>query len=71
MVYVQTNLYQFISLSDDPVFNRIKDLNIGQETQIDSFKVRKTERFYEIENEDVHEVFNSLDKCYSFVSSNL
>ncbi|MEK4494479.1 hypothetical protein [Ureibacillus sp. FSL W8-0352] len=69
MVYVQTNLYQFISLSDDPVFRKINNLKIGDEIQIDSFKVRKTERFYEVENEDLHELFNSLDKCYSFISS--
>lgn len=67
----QTNLYEFTSLNDDPVFNRIKNLDIGQEIQIEAFNVRKTDKFYEVESEELHEGFKSLVRCYSFISSNI
>ncbi|MBB5148637.1 hypothetical protein [Ureibacillus thermosphaericus] len=39
--------------------------------KIDSFNIRKNERFYEIENDELHEVFKSVDKCYTFISSKI
>lgn len=67
----QTNLYDFLDLRDDPVFNQIESLNDGEEIQIDSFYIRKTEKFYEVENEEIHEGFKTIRKCYSFICSNL
>jgi len=68
---IQTNLYEFISLDDDPVFTKIRNLQTGEEIKIDSFNIRKNERFYEIENDELHEVFKSVDKCYAFISSKI
>lgn len=68
---IQTNLYEFISLDDDPVFTKIRNLKTGEEIKIDSFNIRKNERFYEIENDELHEVFKSVDKCYTFISSKI
>lgn len=71
MLYIQTNLYEFLNLFDDPVFNKLKNLLIDEEIQIDSFTIRKTNKFYEVENEEMHEAFESLDECYSFLSTHL
>lgn len=67
----QTNLYEFLGLSNDPLFNQIERLGEGEEIRIDSFNIRKTNKFYEVENDEIHEGFKTLSKCYSFICSNL
>lgn len=67
----QTTLYEFLELHEDPVFNQIENLREGDEVQIDSFTVRKTDKFFEVENEEFHEPFRTVNKCYSFISSKL
>lgn len=68
-MFLQTTLYEFLELTEDPVFNQIEKLRTGEEIQIESFNVRKTEKFYEVENDDVHEGFRTKEKCYSFIIS--
>jgi len=68
---VQTTLYEFLEPNEDPVFNKIEKLREGEEIQIDSFSVRRTDKFYEVENDEFHEPFRTLDNCYNFISSNL
>lgn len=67
----QTTLYEFLELNEDPVFNQIEKLREGEEIQIDSFSVRRTAKFYEVESDEFHEGFKTKEKCYSFISSNL
>lgn len=42
---IQTNLYEFISLDDDPVFTKIRNLKTGEEIKIDSFNIERTKDF--------------------------
>lgn len=65
---LQTTLYEFLDLREDPVFNQIEQLHTGEEIQIDSFRIRKTDKFYEVENDEMHEPFKSLEECYAFIS---
>lgn len=65
----QTSFYDFINPVTDPVFNQINNLQVGDEIQVYSFKVRRTDIFYEVENDDFHEGFKTVDKCYSFICS--
>lgn len=65
----QTTLFEFTSLSDDPIFRKLKNIQTGHEIQIDSVHVRKTEKLYEIENDEYHEAFKSIEKCYEFLSN--
>lgn len=68
---LQTSLYEFLDLNEDPIFNLIQGLNEGDEIQVESFSVRKTDKFYEIENDELHEGFKTINQCYLFISSNL
>lgn len=68
---LQTSLYEFLDLNEDPIFNLIQSLREGDEIQVESFSVRKTDKFYEIENDELHEGFKTINQCYSFISSNL
>lgn len=67
----QTTLYEFIGLQDDPVFNLISKMHEGDEIQIDSFAVRKTDKFYEVESGEYHEPFKTIDKCYLLIASKI
>lgn len=65
------NLYEVLGLEDDPVYKKINSLKENQVVKIESFNIRKTEKFYEVENEEIHEGFKTKEKCYSFISSKL
>jgi len=67
----QTNLFEFIGLGTDPVFNKLERMRTGDEIQIGAYMIRKTRKLYEVETKEVHEGFSQLMSCYSFISSNL
>ncbi len=67
----QMNLYEVIGLDDDPVYQLIDRLKENEEIKVETFNIRKTEKFYEVENDNFHEGFKTKIKCYSFVSSAL
>lgn len=67
----QMNLYEILGLDNDPVYQLINSLKENEEVEIDSFQIRKTDKFYEVENEELHEGFKTKEKCYSFISSKL
>ena len=68
---LQMNLYEVLGLEDDPVYRLINSLKVNEEIEVDSYFVRNTGKFFEVENEDVHIGFKTKEKCYSFVSSKL
>ncbi|RNC98255.1 hypothetical protein [Lysinibacillus halotolerans] len=68
---LQMNLYEVLGLEDDPVYRKINSLKENDEVKIESFNIRKTDKFYEVENEELHEGFKTKEKCYSFISSKL
>lgn len=63
----QLNIYNMLGLSNDPVFTLIEQLRINDEIQIENLTVKKTIKFYEIENDDLHELFGDKEKCYTFI----
>lgn len=65
------NLYEVLGLESDPVYKKINGLKENEEVKIESFNIRKTDKFYEVENEEFHEGFKTKEKCYSFISSKL
>lgn len=63
------NIYEILGMQHDPIYRMIELLNINEETQIGKHIIRRTDKFYEIENELMHEGFSDLDNCYRFLSA--
>jgi len=62
------NIYEIIGLQDDPVYQKLEQLQLDEEIQIDAHKVRLTDKFYEVENDEVHLGFKDKVGCYQFLS---
>ncbi|MFF5994812.1 hypothetical protein AAGS61_08615 [Lysinibacillus sp. KU-BSD001] len=62
------NIYEIIGLHDDPVYQKLEQLQPDDEILIDAHTVRLTDKFYEVENDDVHLGFKDKIGCYQFLS---
>lgn len=63
------NMYEILGLSDDPIYVLIDKLKENEEVIIESHIIRRTEKFFEVENTELHESFTSKMKCYRFIDS--
>ena len=66
---VNVNIYDIIGLTFDPIYMALQKLNDNEEFLIDKYTIRKTDKFYEIENGDMHECFIEKEKCYHVLSN--
>jgi len=64
-------MYEIIGVSNDPIYEALKQLSENEEILIGKYKIRKTAKFYEIENHNVHECFKEKEECYQFLNKNL
>ncbi|TCT23370.1 hypothetical protein EDD68_10784 [Melghiribacillus thermohalophilus] len=61
----QTTIYEFYGLESDPVYQKINNLQPGEELYIEEVIVRKnTNSLFEIETEDLHEPATGEEACY-------
>lgn len=67
--FYQLNIYEVTSLLEDPIYKQLENLNINDDILLENIMVRRTQRFYEIENDEIHEGFIELEKCYQFINS--
>lgn len=65
---VNVNIYDIIGVSFDSVYMASQQLRSNGEIPIDKYTIRKTDKFYEIENGDLHECFSKKEECYQFLS---
>lgn len=63
------NIYEIIGVTIDPVYMAINQLWENDEILIDKYIIRKTNKFYEIENRDLHECFSEKEECYQFLNN--
>ena len=61
------NIFEFIKLDADPIYNLLLSLKTNDAVEIDGFTIRK-DKFYEVENEELHIGFKDLHSCYHFDS---
>lgn len=66
---VNVNIYDIIGFSFDPVYMALQQLDDNEEILIDEYTIRKTDKFYEIENGDLHEYFIEKGECYQFLNN--
>lgn len=72
----QIQLYEYLGISNDPIFNQIKDLKKkgSVKVQLPEFLLIITLNswgIYEVSNEEFHESFSQINDCYEFVSEYL
>lgn len=64
----QLNIFHVIGLNTDPVYNEMCKIQTNKEILIGQNVIRKTEKYFEVENDDEHLLFKTLDDCYQFIS---
>lgn len=66
----QLNIFDVVGLSNDPVYTEIEKLKIDEETSIGGYHIyRNNIGWYEIENEEIHELKTEFEDCYRFLDS--
>lgn len=65
----QTSIFDFVE--EDEIKERLKELRLGEETELLQFKIRLTDYGYEIENDDIHIGFLTFTECYIKINRNL
>ena len=68
MMMENVTMYEIIGVSIDPIYEALKQLSENEEILIGKYKIRKTAKFYEIENHNVHECFKEKEACYQFLN---
>lgn len=63
------NIYEIIGVSLDPIYQALNQLHDDQEILIGKHTIRKTAKFYEIENDRLHECFKEKERCYQVLSN--
>ncbi|WP_223557118.1 hypothetical protein [Lysinibacillus sphaericus] len=63
------NIYEIIGVSYDPVYMALLQLRSKEQILIDKYTIRETDKFYEIENGDLHECFSEKEECYQFLNN--
>lgn len=67
MKFNQISIYNVLGYNIDPVYCKINDLQENEEIEIEQLKIRKTSRFYEVENDNFHKCFSDIKTCYNFI----
>jgi len=62
---VQTDIYTFLGMDKDPLFNRITRLKSGESLEIGEVKILLNQNgIYELETESLHECFMTHKQLY-------
>lgn len=68
MVLVQTFIYEYLGIEDDPIYQSISTLVKGQKVILGPMLVTfNVFGLYEVETEESHKCFTSLSECYEGV----
>ncbi|MER2000315.1 MAG: hypothetical protein ABS882_11090 [Lysinibacillus sp.] len=63
------SIFDFIGSNQDDLYVRLSALQIGQQIVEKGYEIRLTDKFYEIENTEVHLGFKTLDECYKYLNT--
>lgn len=61
------NIFEFLDLKADPVYLQLDALTEQAAVNIQGFTVRR-DKFFEIENDEIHIGFKDKMSCYHFLS---
>ncbi len=69
LLMINMNIYEIIGLNADPLYEQLYKLKDNKEFKMGRHTIRKSDKFYEVENDDLHEIFKDVIKCYQFISN--
>lgn len=65
----QTDIYDFIGVNYDPVFNQIEQLEMGRTVELGEFIITLNQNgLYELESTNSHECFTTISQVYDSIS---
>ena len=65
MVMVQTFIYEYLGVGDDPIYQSLSQLVKGQRVMLGSIQVTFNHLgLYEVETDESHNCFSNIDNCY-------
>jgi len=65
----QTDIYDFIGVNYDPVFNQIEQLEKGRAVELGGFIITLNQNgLYELESINSHECFTTISQVYDSIS---
>ncbi|MGE7918237.1 hypothetical protein ACQKM9_04710 [Viridibacillus sp. NPDC093762] len=67
----QISIFTVNNFSEDPLLKKIEQLQVGEHVMIQSYMVERTIKFYEIQNDEVHECFHTKQECCNYIDENL
>ncbi|SDY29184.1 hypothetical protein [Salimicrobium album] len=67
----QSNIYDFLNVDQDPLYQNLQSLQIGDSYNIDDHTEihYNTHGLYEVIAEETEQAFSSLEDCYSYIST--
>ncbi|ETT86408.1 hypothetical protein MKZ08_11380 [Viridibacillus sp. FSL R5-0477] len=65
----QISIFTLNGISEDPLFKKIEQLLVGEQVMIQSYMVERTNKFYEIQNDEVHECFQTTQECCNYIDN--
>lgn len=64
------NLFEFVGVESDPVYQAVSTLQAGEALEIDSIKITRS-KFYELESAMEHVPFPDMLSCYHYLSDRI
>ena len=64
------NLFEFVGVDSDPVYQAVSNLQTGEVFEIDNIKITRS-KFYELESAIEHVPFSDMLSCYHYLSDRL
>ena len=68
--YMNMNLFEFVGMESDPVYQAVATLQVGETVSIESIQISRF-KFYEIESTIEHVPFSDMLSCYRYLSDRL
>ncbi|MGE7770923.1 hypothetical protein ACQKMK_10340 [Viridibacillus arvi] len=65
----QISIFTLNGLSEDPLLTKIEQLQVGEYIMIQNYMVERTNKFYEIQNNEVHECFHTTQECCNYIDN--
>lgn len=66
----QISIYEILGYTDDPVFKRLKKMKVNEIMELNEFVIERTQNdWFEIKNNEIHELCSSLENCYKTIQN--
>ena len=61
------SIFEFLGVDEDILYVALQQLQIGDTELMQGYEIRRTDKFYEIENDVEHLGFRTIEECYRYL----